>query len=67
MRASIAAVADRLLAVVVPKADVSAGCPPDPYTAYCYCKGYVVYTKRCSTNGACKTFCGTCTRTDISC
>ncbi|MBQ1037592.1 MULTISPECIES: hypothetical protein [Micromonospora] len=47
---------ERMLGVFVPKVTAAAGCPPDPYCALCG----TCYFKRCSTNLACKTTCGSC-------
>ncbi|MEU4338749.1 hypothetical protein AB0F59_29520 [Micromonospora lupini] len=47
---------ERMLGVFVPKVTAAAGCPPDPWCALCG----TCYFKRCSQNGACKTFCGSC-------
>ncbi|MGW5559223.1 hypothetical protein ACWER9_18620 [Micromonospora sp. NPDC003944] len=47
---------ERMLGVFVPKVTAAAGCPPDPWCAVCA----TCYLKRCSQNGACKTFCGGC-------
>ncbi|MGY0233971.1 hypothetical protein [Longispora urticae] len=67
MRAMLGTLSDRLLGAFVPKANVGAGCPPDPFYKYCYCSGNYQYEKHCSTNGACITFCGSCYRTTRHC
>jgi hypothetical protein len=57
MRKTMEVLSDRLLSVFVPKADVGAGCPPDPYYKGCYCRERTRYGKRCSTSPACVTTC----------
>ncbi|MBP2325030.1 hypothetical protein JOF56_005415 [Kibdelosporangium banguiense] len=60
MRKTFGALSDKLLSVFVAKADVGAACPPDPYTKHCYCRERSDFRRNCSTNGACKEFCGPC-------
>ena len=60
MRKTMEVLSDKLLSMFVPKADVSAGCPPDPYYKSCGCKERSKLRQYCSTNPACVTKCGTC-------
>ena len=55
MRKTLEALSDRLLSVFVAKADVAAGCPPDPWYEHCYCRERSDFRQRCSHTGACKT------------
>ncbi|WP_414941281.1 hypothetical protein [Amycolatopsis sp. cmx-11-51] len=60
MRKTLGTFSDKLLSVFVAKADVGAGCPPDPYYKHCYCRERSDFRRNCSTNGACKEYCGPC-------
>ncbi|WET76452.1 hypothetical protein P3102_20210 [Amycolatopsis sp. QT-25] len=60
MRKTLGSLSDRLLSVFVTKADVGAGCPPDSYYRHCYCRERSDFRRNCSTNLACKEFCGAC-------
>ncbi|WP_181772415.1 hypothetical protein [Amycolatopsis pittospori] len=60
MRKTVGSLSDKLLSVFVAKADVGAGCPPDPYYKHCYCRERSDFRRNCSLNGACKEFCGAC-------
>jgi hypothetical protein len=60
MRKTMEVLSDKLLSMFVPKADVGAACPPDPFYKVCYCRERTRYRQYCSTNGACVTKCGAC-------
>ncbi|WP_020390320.1 hypothetical protein [Kribbella catacumbae] len=53
-------VADAFLDRFVPKADVSAGCPPDPYYKYCFCDAKVEYWRYVYTRPDCSISYGSC-------
>ena len=65
----VASIADRMLAMVVPRATAGACCPPDPWKQSCGCHSstHTIWVKNCSYNCACQVFCGTCYNDYISC
>ncbi|MEV0594839.1 hypothetical protein [Nonomuraea cavernae] len=69
MTRTITALADRLAALVAPKAEASAACTPrcDPYDIFCYCSGAHMYAKAGCITADCKYYVTKCKYVGLGC
>jgi hypothetical protein len=66
---TVGALGDRLLSVLVSRAEAAAACPTERYHKYCYCDcpAAKAYYRWCTVQSNCSVNCGPCWESDIYC
>ncbi|MDQ7909751.1 hypothetical protein RB614_35045 [Phytohabitans sp. ZYX-F-186] len=66
---AVGALSDRLLGLLVTRADAAAACPTERYAQYCFCDcpAALAYYRWCTVQSTCSVICGACWPSDIRC